>query len=114
MMKTFFVSRHNGAQEWARHKGIAIDRWETHLDLQAVEHGDTVIGILPTTLAAEVCARGAVFLALAVSLPPALRGVELSAAQLFSLGAALKQYHIIEVARNNGESVATDIVKNID
>ena len=53
-MKTIFVTRHQGAQEWARQTGVVVDQWETHLDPLAVSSGDTVIGVLPVALAAEV------------------------------------------------------------
>ena len=58
-MTTYFVSRHPGAIEWARRRGITIDRHVAHLDAQVITKDDTVIGTLPVNLAAEVCARDA-------------------------------------------------------
>jgi CRISPR-associated protein Csx16 len=93
-MTTFFISRHPGAVEWAARQGVHIDRVLPHLDSDLVQAGDTVAGTLPLPLAADVCARGARYLHLAVSLPLALRGQELSADQLSALGAQLSEYKV--------------------
>lgn len=42
-----------------------------------------------------MCAGGGRFVCLDVEVPPALRGVELSAAQLEGLGARLVEYHVV-------------------
>ena len=91
-MTTYFVSRHPGAVEWARRRGITVDRHVAHLDTQVITKDDTVIGTLPVNLAAEVCARDARYLHLAVELPPQSRGRELSANELEDLGACLAAY----------------------
>ncbi len=93
-MTTYFVSRHPGAVEWARRRGIAVDDLVSHLDPQVIRHGDTVIGTLPVNLAAEVCARGARYLHLSVELPLQSRGRELTADELETLDARLKAYII--------------------
>jgi CRISPR-associated protein Csx16 len=93
-MTTFFISRHPGAVVWAMRQGMHIDRVLPHLDTDLVQAGDTVAGTLPLPLAADVCARGARYLHLAVSLPLALRGQELSADQLSALGAQLCEYKV--------------------
>ena len=91
-MTTYFVSRHPGAVEWARRRGIMVDRHVAHLDTQVITKDDTVIGTLPVNLAAEVCARDARYLHLSVELPPQSRGRELSANELEDLGACLAAY----------------------
>lgn len=106
-MKTIFVTRHKGARDWAKLNNLLIDRWETHLDPNVVSPGDTVIGVLPITLAAEVCRIGAHFFELVVPLPSELRGKELTAEQLTFLRAKLVQYHIVEVL----ESTVTYVMK---
>jgi putative CRISPR-associated protein (TIGR02620 family) len=58
-MTTYFVTRHPGAIEWAARQGLKVDRLLDHLDVAIIQPGDTVIGILPVNLAAEVCARRA-------------------------------------------------------
>jgi CRISPR-associated protein Csx16 len=91
---TWFVSRHAGAVEWAREQGVVVDRLVAHLDPAQTQPGDTVIGTLPVNLAAEVCARGARYLHLALELPPGARGQELSADDLRRFGARLQAYRI--------------------
>lgn len=61
MSQTWFITRHPGAVEWARLSGVKFDRVEAHLELDKLSPGDSVIGILPVNLAAEVCERGSQF-----------------------------------------------------
>lgn len=93
-MTTFFVSRHPGALDWARQRGIAFDQHIVHLDPQEVGAGDTVIGSLPVNLAFEICARGAEYHNLSLRLEPGDRGRELSAADLDRCGAVIERYDI--------------------
>jgi len=90
--RTYFISRHTGAVEWARRKGIEVDYWIEHLDVTEIEKGDTVIGSLPVNLAAEICARGARYLHLSLDLPAEARGRELGAEELERFGARLQEY----------------------
>ncbi|MCC6658160.1 MAG: CRISPR-associated protein Csx16 [Rhodocyclaceae bacterium] len=92
--KTWFVTRHPGAAEWARRQGLQADVLLAHLDTEKVSPGDTVVGTLPVNLAARVCARGARYLHLSLELPGVLRGRELSADELEAAGAIIEQYHI--------------------
>ncbi len=87
-MRTFFVSRHPGAIEWARRRQIQATH-VTHLDPACLQAGDTVIGTLPAHLIAEACVRGARYLHLLVDMPARSRGQELSADQLEQMGAQL-------------------------
>ncbi len=87
--RTILVTRHAGAKEWFERRGIAVDEVREHLEAEDVHRGDTVVGTLPAHLAAEVCGRGAIYLHLAVDLPPGLRGRELTAEDLDRLGARL-------------------------
>ena len=93
-MTTWFISRHPGALEWARRRGLRVDQYVAHLDPASVQPGDTVIGSLPVNLAAAVCERGARYLHLSLELPAHLRGQELSADQLDALGARVQAYLI--------------------
>lgn len=90
--RIWFVSRHPGAVEWARRKGIAVHRLVAHLDVEEVSAGDTVIGTLPVHLAAKVCARGARYLNLSLDLPETARGRELDADELERYGARLEPF----------------------
>ena len=93
-MTTFFVSRHSGAIEWARRKGLAVDRFVQHLDASSIAQDDVVIGTLPANLAAEVCARGATYLHLSLDLPEGARGRELSADDLDHFGARVERLFV--------------------
>ena len=95
-MTTFFVTRHAGAIEWARRRGLAAERIE-HLDPTAVRPGDVVIGTLPIHLAAEVCARGGRYLHLAMEVPADARGRPLSADEMDRFGARLARFSIQEI-----------------
>lgn len=86
--EALFVSRHRGAADWARRRGIAARAVE-HLDLNEVGRGMTVIGTLPVHIVAEICARGARYLHLALDLPPQARGREIDADEMDRYGARL-------------------------
>ena len=94
--RQFFVSRHQGAIDWALKQHWSIDaEFLYHLDLARVEPGDTVIGTLPVHLAAAVCARGANYLHLSIELSAQQRGQELTAAELDAAGAHLVHYRVL-------------------
>lgn len=59
-----------------------------------IHPGDVVIGSLPVNLAAEVCARGAIYKHLSIRLEAADRGRELSAEEMDSCEATLENYHV--------------------
>ena len=90
----YFVSRHPGAIAWARRHpwGKTLDV-VSHLDPATVTRNDTVIGTLPIHLVAAICARGAIYLHLELSLAAHQRGRELSADDLDAAGAFLRVYH---------------------
>lgn len=95
---TYLVSRHPGALQWLRarlgpagHHAVVL----AHLpeDFQAPP-GSKVLGVLPLAWLERLQAQGAQPWVLDVSLPPELRGQELSAAQLDALGARLVRYGV--------------------
>lgn len=97
-MTTYFIARHQGALAWATEQGIAdtvqVSHW-TPEHTAALRPGDTVIGVLPIHIAADVCARGAAYASLDLPhLPPELRGVDLTAEQMTACGACLAYYHL--------------------
>ena len=99
-MTTYFITRHPGAIEWAARQGIAVDVCLKHLDnLCMLQSGDTVAGILPVNLAAEVCARGVRYLHLSLELPPEARGRELTAGEMTVYGARLEEFMVRPVLR---------------
>lgn len=95
-MTTFFVTRHSGAAEWAARQGITSET-VAHLDIERIAPGDQVLGTLPVSLAAEVCALGGRYFHLTLSVPPDWRGRELTADDMTRFGATLEEYHIERV-----------------
>ncbi len=94
--RTWFVTRHTGAVEWARRRGIKAEMID-HLDEDTIARlrpGDIIMGVLPVSVAAQVTARGARFLHLELHVPPELRGKELSVDDLERLGARLEEYEV--------------------
>ncbi len=86
------VTRHPGAVEWLRAKGIA-GRIVEHLtpdDIGELRRGDAVYGVLPLPLISLLLSRGVSFYLLALPEVPAdLRGVELSPADMDRMGARM-------------------------
>jgi CRISPR-associated protein Csx16 len=99
-MASWLVTRHAGAAEWARRRGIAAE-WKQHFeaaDLARVRAGDTVIGPLPVQLIAEINARGGRYFNIEMRLAAEERGRELSADDMLRLGADLVEYRVERVA----------------
>ena len=92
--RTWLITRHPGAIDWARESGLVWDRLEAHLSADTVAAGDRVYGVLPLPLAAELCARGAEVWHLCIPVTAAERGRELSAAELNRLGARFRRFHV--------------------
>ena len=100
MKKTYFVSRHKGAQEWALRRGIKAQVIE-HFDPSIIKQDDVVIGTLPIHLASQVCENGGLYVHLMMDVPAELRGKEISADMMEELGAELQTYEIIEIPTFN-------------
>ncbi len=94
-MTTYFITRHQGALDWARAQGIGADPLD-HLDPTTIARGDTVIGTLPVHIIAEICTRGGRYLHLVMDVPPEARGKELTAAEMTRFGARLEEYIVIQ------------------
>ena len=98
-MTTWFVTRHEGALDWARQQGIINEQDEVRcvgeLSAQQVTLGDVVIGTLPVHLAGEICARGARYLHITMTVPAERRGNELSAEEMAAFGASCQQFHVL-------------------
>ncbi len=93
--KTYFVSRHNGAKEWAIKQGFAQVEMVSHFDPSVVSKGDVVIGTLPVNIISEVNRRGGDYHHLVLNLSESDRGRELSAEDMDRLGARLKRFRVI-------------------
>lgn len=98
-MTKWFVGRHGGATEWARAHGLADATFIEHLDIAMVKRGDTVMGTLPVNVAAQLCAKGARYIHLAIDVPAAARGRDLSPAEMDRYGARLVEYRVRSRAR---------------
>lgn len=96
-MTAYFVTRHPGAREWAERQGISVEQLVAHLDTSIIEPGDIVLGTLPVHLAAEVCRRGGRYLHLILDVPARLRGQALTAGQMDSCGARLREFYVTDV-----------------
>ena len=94
--RTLFVTRHPGAVEWARRRGITAEMID-HLDEDTIARlrpGDIIMGVLPVSVAAQICARGGRYLHLTMNIPPEARGRELTADDMERYGARLEEYSI--------------------
>ena len=98
-MRTYLVTRHSGAVDWLKSRlRVPEVLVLPHLDNIQFQSGDRVCGILPLAWAARICAQGAEAHVISVEVPPALRGQEMSAAQLDELDARLVRYDVREVS----------------
>ncbi|WP_047044101.1 CRISPR-associated protein Csx16 [Vibrio mexicanus] len=93
----WFVSRHTGAKEWAKLNKLDIDVFVDHLELNAINKGDTIIGTLPIHLAEQVCSLGARYLHLSLNLPLNKRGTELTAQDMIDCRAQLTEYQVVRI-----------------
>lgn len=90
-MTRYFVTRHQGAVEWARARGIEAEH-VVHFDSATTRAGDIVMGTLPVSEVATICAQGGRYLHLVLDLPREARGRGLTAADMESFGAHLVEY----------------------
>ena len=94
-MPTYIVTRHAGALVWLRrHFGEPNLRALRCAEDAPVRAGDRVVGVLPISWAARICALGAEAHVLTFDVPAELRGQELSADDLDALGARLVRYEV--------------------
>lgn len=93
-MTTFFISRHQGAIEWAEQQHLNIDLFIQHIDSKIFTAGDTVIGTLPINIIYELQQSGIKVYSLILDLPRELRGQELSYKQLVECNARLIEYKV--------------------
>ncbi len=96
-MTTYFITRHQGAKDWAKNQGIDVHKVLSHLNMEDIHPGDKVLGTLPIHLVAQLCERGATYFHLTLNLPEHLRGKELSAKEMQEAGAKLEQYNVEKI-----------------
>ena len=99
---THLITRHPGAIEWLRSRGIDGDVIE-HFSIDDVVPGDRYVGILPINLIIEVLRNGAEFILLIMpNLPTEARGQELTSDMMDEFGAELRQIDEIETSAWSG------------
>lgn len=98
MSKTYFVTRHQGAKDWAARKGFDAQIVE-HFDVKTVEKDDVVLGTLPIHLAAEIWDRQGHYFHLVLNIPADLRGVEITADKMEELGATLEEFVVLRTPK---------------
>jgi len=103
-MTRWFISRHPGACEWMAGMSIAIDHVVAHLDPTDTTCGDVVYGSLPVNLAVQICERGARYFHLSLVIPFELRGKELSAGQLATMGARFEEFDMRRITAKTVEA----------
>ncbi len=114
-MKTIIVTRHKGAAEWLRQAGHVPADGDVevlaHLDedtITGLAEGDSVIGVLPISLAARLNDMGVRTFVLTLNIPADLRGKELSAEDMDNLGARVDE---AVVMIGDGLSIAREMAE---
>lgn len=94
-MTTYFITRHPGALQWAEQSQLHYDVHLEHLlSLSVLNTGDTVVGTLPINMVYQLNQKGVSYVHLSLEIPPALRGIELTAEQLNSCKATLEKFEV--------------------
>lgn len=94
-MTTYFITRHDGALDWAKENNVQFDIHLTHLsDNVTLKAGDVVIGTLPINIVYKINQMGVRYVHLSLELPADLRGVALSYKQLLACQASLEAFNV--------------------
>ncbi|MDO4896854.1 MAG: CRISPR-associated protein Csx16 [Moraxella sp.] len=99
-MTTYFITRHIGALDWAGENGVHFDVHLSHLlDFDELKSGDVIIGTLPVNIISQINELGVHYIHLSLTIPPHLRGVELTAEQLDECQATLEEFYVKKLAK---------------
>lgn len=98
MAKTYFVTRHQGAKDWAARKGFDAQIVE-HFNVESVEKDDIVLGTLPIHLVAKIWDQQGRYFHLVLNIPADLRGVEITADKMEELDATLEEFIVLRVPK---------------
>ena len=90
----WFVSRHPGARDYARHIGLPIDRWTNHLNTHDVMEGDIIYGTLPLMDIFALNQRDIAYFHLVIQLDEKQRGVEISLSEMLAMHIQFRQIFI--------------------
>lgn len=103
-MASYLVTRHEGAVEWTRRRGINA-QWKPHFtdaDIAEISARDSVMGPLPVQLIAEINARGGRYFHIEMDLPEEARRRELTADEMDAFGARMVEYRAERVEAHSG------------
>ena len=100
-MKTWFVTRHDGAVKWAAKSGIKTgDKGVVkNLEVEKVSAGDKVVGNLPVHLVAQIIEKGGEYFHLSMELEEQARGKELTAEEMDKYGARIEQFYVANLGK---------------
>lgn len=105
-MNIWLVTRHPGALDWLLSRFHFTDAHIVqHLEVNAVQPGDRVVGTLPVQVIADISARAASYYHLTIPMRSEHRGRELSADDLDALGARLECFHVERRPRKDLPSI---------
>lgn len=94
-MARYFVTRHEGARQWALKHGIKAEEFIEHLDDPTIiRRGDQVMGTLPLHLIEAVLQRGGRYFNLDLEAGRGERGKPMSADDMDKAGAKLVEYFV--------------------
>lgn len=99
-MTTLFVTRHQGARDWADLQNFKDAEAVEHLSaakINALGKGDIVIGTLPVHIIAQINRRRARYFHLEMAVPLEARGRDLSAEDMARFGAKLEEFIVTKV-----------------
>lgn len=96
-MSVILVTRHEGTLDWFARQGFVVDQTLQHLNIDKVQAGDWVLGILPIQLASAVCEKGGRYFHLEMNVPFEFRGQELSAELMDQFQAKLTEFNVVRV-----------------
>jgi len=99
-MTTYLVSRHPASIQWIEQQGIHIDQFLNHFTqehLEQLQSKDTVVGILPIQIVAQINQKGAHYYHLTLNIPFEYRGKELTLQDLNRFKASLIEYQVEKV-----------------
>jgi len=96
-MRIRIVTRHLGAVEWLKSKGIEGEVIQ-HLSLEDINKGDKIYGVLPIHIAKEALDRGAeVYMLILPNITHNARGRELTPEEMDKAGAKIVKIKNIEL-----------------
>lgn len=99
-MTIYVITRHLGALDWVKSKGIYFDIHLEHLmSLNDLQSGDIVIGTLPINIVSKINEMGVRYIHLSLEIPIHLRGMELTMEQFENCNVTLEEYSVTKCCK---------------